>query len=735
MARNSSSLHIGIPQSTLQPHNILKNDATPGSPGYFQPKEEASFSFTRNGSQYLASPSSVTSASPMMIPVPFKIQVPISTLTLTPHPTKDEKRRLSEYEFPAPAAKVDTLYQSYLNQPFTQLRQQRLQEHQTQQQQYQKRTYASKYANYTNSSQTIVRSHSLGSQKKPSTNLALSMIEKEKMAFQCSPSNRDSVVSPPPPPYLNSDHGVDPLDQSFISPSGLTMITPASLAWSKRNSLPLLTSSRSAASIPSLSNQMTRTARELKRHSLPVTSSATSAGTPQWPSAMTLAMTAVTRPKLARTMPPQAIPILYTGETKSPLPTSTATAIFTPRTSRLLEKGETDTLYSYKLSEDGQNSPRSASFNAGPRTKDHNFIDMQRTRIVSGTSQGQFPGFWKDAKQHRMHWMFISLSVVSAGAAICLFLMVPTLFIWSAALPGVLAILLGAQYAGYKWRERKHLKQLLKHRRLSATGLSSMRAASAALTNSCSALTPSGTNAVPSSSTNHAHRSSHSSMHTSVGSICSDSFLEPHQPSPPNILKSQFQHQYFRTNSSSTNGSPLQFTDGYSNSSQHSHHHGVPLPEYRQSWDSVQSQKSQGSQKNRSRTIQRQDSFSSIASSETVSSTSTSSELEYAVSDSPTATHLDFGLASSIKSTLEADALVALPDALKSSDSLNSLDSATMVPLSPAYISKKCGEVVLDQGETLSEKAMALFGVELPEITPVGDLVSEFAFDFGTIQY
>ncbi|KAF9430574.1 hypothetical protein BGZ76_000783 [Entomortierella beljakovae] len=707
-------------------------ETTPGSTGYFEPREEACFTFARNGTQFVASPSSITSSSsPMMTPLPYKMQTSSSAIALTPHPMKDEKKRLSEYEFPAPAAKAESLYQSYLNHPSTQFRQQRFQELQAE-------SYASKYASYTNSSQSLVRSHSLNNNsKKPTTTLALSMIEKEKMAFQYSPSNRDSVSSPPPP-YLYSDHGVAPLDQSSHPLSSHnTMITPASLAWSKRNSLPLLSSSRPSATLNlSLANPIARNARELKRHSLPVTPSST-AGV-QWPSAMTVTMAAVTRPKLARTMPPQAIPILYSGETRTPLVASTATTVFTPRTSRFFEKnGETDTLYSYKFSDDGMSSPKSAkgSSGIGARTRGRDVTDIHDKRDTSYSPNSEFPGFWKDAKHGRMHWVFLSLSLVAAGSALWIYLMVPALVLWSTALPGVLAVLLGAQYVSYRWRRNKHskYKELLKGRRHSSAGLSSMRAASAALTNSSAAATA-----------NHAHRPSDSSMHTSVGSTCSDSFLEPHQPSPPNNLKYQFQHQYFRTNSTSSttagsisvSGSPPppttttttpphhKFADGYQQQSQYQN---GSLPEYRQSWGSLHNQKSQEllSNKPRSRTIQRQNSSSSIASSETVSSTSTASEIESCAPLRSPGLNNPMPLMSS-----------PIGPALKSSDSLTSLNSVMMMAPPPAYVSKKCGEVITGEGgETLSEKAKALIGVELPEISSVGDLLSEFTVDFGTIQY
>ncbi|KAF9190573.1 hypothetical protein BGZ51_008424 [Haplosporangium sp. Z 767] len=784
--------HIAIPQSSLVDPS---NSDSPSSPDYFQPKEESSYSFTRNGTQYLASPSSMTDSAPMMTPIPYKLQ---SVLGINAAGAEDRKK-MSEFEFPAGETKrVESALQSYLNHPFMQLRQQRLQEQQEQlksKEQQLPQTYASKYASYTNSSQTKLQASStpirtdpddkkmeLYGYQKPSTTSALSAIEKEKMAFRY-PSNRDSMVSPPPP-YLSSDHGDAAAWPLNLSPSSLSgpITTSASLAAArnKRNSLPASTAPASTAVNPSSpSLAVARTARELKRHSLPVTPSANG---PQWPSAMTMTMAAVTRPKLAKTMPPQAIPILYsgaTGESKSPLSAASSPAVFTPRTLRITEKSEVEPMYDFKAGH------RSSLLN-GARARNLNLAGIQHPRALT---REQFPGYWEDAKSRRMHWMVYAFGPMAVGSLIWAFMM-PAFLIWAAALPGVLILALGTQYGGYRWRRRKHYKQQLKERQPSAIALSSMRAASAALTHSRTSsmmVVAPNTNSIggiavkdhgATAHVGHARRSSHSSMHTSVGSISNESFLEPHRPSSPHNSKSQVHRQYYRASAprSITPPPPVtHFPEGYSH-----HHPQSPSPEYRSSWHDRQSQQSLcagsplqvqiQSQNRSSRTIQRQESSSSIASSETVSSSSTASEMN--------SNHDSVGGRSSARDTLmlniepkspvDPTMRSQLPSSASSSPSSSPCMSpleTSMLPPPPAYVSRKCEEIMLTKkasrrgrtmsmggdmkgatnvpsfpaGEelcesvTLSEKAQKI--LSLPEIAPMGDLASEFAIDFGAYQY
>jgi len=71
--------------------------------------------------------------------------------------------------------KVESSYQPYLNHPFIQLHQQRLQE--------QHQNYASKYSSYTSNIQNMIRSNSLNDIKFP-TALAFSSLEKDRLASQ-----------------------------------------------------------------------------------------------------------------------------------------------------------------------------------------------------------------------------------------------------------------------------------------------------------------------------------------------------------------------------------------------------------------------------------------------------------------------------------------------------------------------------------------------------------------------
>ncbi|KAI8355807.1 hypothetical protein B0O80DRAFT_448010 [Mortierella sp. GBAus27b] len=204
-------------------------------------------------------------------------------------------------------------------------------------------------------------------------------------------------------------------------------------------------------------------------------------------------------------------------------------------------------------------------------------------------------------------------------------------------------------------------------------------------------------------------------MHTSVGSVGSDSFLGPHEP--PHNLKSQFRHQYFHSlTPSSQASSPSRFAEGYTRHPHHPHSPQSPSPEYRQSWYTTQNH-----EKIPTRMIRRQDSSSSIASSETVSSSSTCSMVDSVVSRGARVTdHYPETLPGTLNSRSHEESL--------SQDQLES----PMVPLPlPVYPSKTRDE----EHRSFSEKVPALLDVvALPEIAPLGDLLSEFAVDFGPAQ-
>ncbi|KAG0282375.1 hypothetical protein BGZ96_000544 [Linnemannia gamsii] len=470
---------------------------------------------------------------------------------------------------------------------------------------------------------------------------------------------------------------------------------------------------------------------------------------------------------------------------------------------------------------------------------------LSTSRIGGGpTSMGmgplertEFPGFWEDARQRNMHWTVYTIGL-AAVASLAWVLMLPALMMFVPILPGTVVLLMGVQYSVYRWRRRRHYNQQLKDRRPSPAALSSMRAASAALTGTTSLLTHSrsssavatapsspqfhafspnhhhlshmrgisgggggGTGMVGVGGLGHAYKSSLSSMHTSVGSVATnDSFLEPHQPSlssssgsPPHHLKTQFQHQYYRqpnngsATSSSATGSPPRFSEVYgadlmssspspptSSTGPQAHagnQYPTPSPEYRRSWfsafrtpannnssDTKNSNSNCNSNSGRwARTIQRRESTSSIASSETVSSSSTDSACDSNDSGkgSPTAARAATGVAISGSHSSDTGSFSSIPmtsprsSGEKKNPSGDLSTTTMMTPPPPAYVSRRCEDIALSLGgrgsgvnEKLGlhhslqqdiEKKMAV--VVLPEITPLGDLMSEFTVDFGAIRY
>ncbi|KAG0220108.1 hypothetical protein BGX33_008465 [Mortierella sp. NVP41] len=837
-----SPLHIDIPSAPVHLHNKKSSNPEAQSPGsYFSSKEEeGSFSFTRNGSQYLASPSSEVS-SPMMTPLPFKTmmhhnnqhhQYHTLLTPITPAPCggveKDDRKKLREYEFPAAASTVaikveSSPYQPYMNHTFTQLRQQ--QQNQLPTPPAAKATtaplsYSAKYANYTNSSstqqqqpqpqqqqqqQTVVRvsprpthNNSNTSSRKPSTTMALSMIEKEKMTYQY-PTHRVSMVSPPPPPYISpsSDHVATTTTQTTTAaiiaiapplqhldlqsqqhqqqqhPYDPTIITPTSLtqAKNKRHSLPVaLTRSASSSSVPLCSpspaiitiagvgagaNNETRPAprvftpkafsRNEKRHSLAVIPSSSSlaaanSNIAQCPSAMTMSMAALPRPMMnhrgGHGMPPQAIPIFSSGSGSTSSMEMTITmksppSAFNPRSStRLLERIESvETLYSHKnSSEEGANLSALISPEGDHKTNNNNMMlnnnsltasslriaSLQRAATVSAAERNlmmsrsssnerrqEFPGFWEDAKAHNMHWTVYSLGLVAVASLVWV-LMLPALMMWVPVFPGAVVLLMGTQYAF----QHQYYRQ----------------------------------------------QSGMSSAASSPPRFYSEGYSE--SPSPP-------RHQ----------GGGQQQTMSMSVVQQLQLQQQTPSPEYRRSWFSAfRSPVNNGDVKNNNGNIggrwgeerlknQRRESSSSIASSETVSSSSTDSGMDSnesspveAPARSPSSL-FGTGSFSSIPMTSPAISVLALglgekKDKEKERGDLSGGDLSAMLmmmPPPPAYVPRRYEDVssgivmgvgVVDEKgrkwETEMEKKVAL---GLPEIAPLGDLMSEFAVDFGAIRY
>ncbi|KAG0327524.1 hypothetical protein BG000_000939 [Podila horticola] len=349
------SLTVDIPGQSPVAHDPMDR---PDTPGYFNPKNENSYSFTRNGSQYITSPSSP--ASPMMTPVlPYK---------------GTDTRRVSEYEFPT-AVKVDSLYQSYLNHPFNQQIKNndaktspRLQKPQA----FVNANINNKYSNYTKSNKNI----------KLITIADTYKDTKDKTGMTTMDLGSPTSLASPPPPYIHSSgHGVGFDD-------------------SKEKS--------------------------------------------------TTATTTVTRPKLARVFPPQAIPIITSSSptfgpssADAKLLSSTPTSVAMGRS---IERGETETLYNLQMAEDvSSSSPRTST--RGPMVS-----------VLGSPMQASFPSFWEDARQQNMLWVFLSFGCVLLGSAIWVIAM-QVFAEWVMVMPAATVVLCALQFGRYRWRKNRFNKQ------------------------------------------------------------------------------------------------------------------------------------------------------------------------------------------------------------------------------------------------------------------------------------
>ncbi|KAG0274777.1 hypothetical protein BGZ96_004091 [Linnemannia gamsii] len=311
------------------------------------------------------------------------------TLACNVNDNSNSNKRVSEYEFPT-AIKVDLPYQSYLNHPYNQ--QSTTNKTSQPHSQIQKpQAYVSKYNSYTNSSKTM-RLITIPS----STSAALSAIEKAKggrLNDDCLNSPTSPLVSPPPP-YLHSE-------QSEFKFGGFS------------------------------------DKKKQQRQSV------------QWPSMMQIssatgATTAtLTRPKLAR-MPPPAISILprVADETGSS----------SPRISRLMESGESETLYNLQMSDDHHH---------------HHIIGTTSSALSAATTvlhpynatTLSYPTFWEDTRQTKMHWAFLSIGCVALGSAIWVLVMQAFIVEWAMVMPTATLGLVALQFGRYRWKRSKYLKQ------------------------------------------------------------------------------------------------------------------------------------------------------------------------------------------------------------------------------------------------------------------------------------
>ncbi|KAG0278793.1 hypothetical protein BGZ95_003153 [Linnemannia exigua] len=313
----------------------------------------------------------------------------------------NSNKRVSEYEFPT-AVKVDLPYQSYINHPYNQqsTTSNTSKGPQPHSQIQKPQAYVSKYNSYTNSSKTM-RLITIPS----STSVALSAIEKAKGGrLNDLDLNLNSPTSPlvsPPPPYLHSD-------QSELKFGVFS---------DKKNK------------------------QQQQRQSV------------QWPSMMQISSTTgattatVTRPKLAR-MPPQAISILPGGHlgTTAGADESGPVKLSSPRVGRLMESGESETLYNLQMSDDYQH---------------HNIGTTSSAPLSASTTvpHPQYPTFWEDARQTKVHWAFLSFGCVLLGSVIWVLVMQVFIVEWAMVMPAATLGLLALQFGRYRWKRSQYIKQ------------------------------------------------------------------------------------------------------------------------------------------------------------------------------------------------------------------------------------------------------------------------------------
>ncbi|KAF9345057.1 hypothetical protein BGX26_003604 [Mortierella sp. AD094] len=324
-----------------------------------------------------------------------------STTPLSIQDSRD--KRISECGFPAMAVKVDSPYQSYLNHPFTQ-QQAGKPSHTNQMTQ----AYISKYNNYTNSSKSI-RLITIPSP-------TMSGAEKSKSAMN-DELNLNSPTSPlvsPPPPYLHSDHGETKFRFGFDSKKPADQ-SPQQLQFA------------------------------------------------QWPSMMKLSSAkgvttaSVTRPKLARVLPPQAIPILTTGldnnnsnnNNGDDASCASPATPFPSRTSRLMDTKGSETQYSFQSLQD---------------TYSNNNVSMTvNSLLVPQTGSAHYPvSFWEDARQSKMHWVLLPFGCIMVGSSIWVAVM--QVFVeWLIVVPALTFLVFAMQFGRYRWKKSKFLDRHAKN--------------------------------------------------------------------------------------------------------------------------------------------------------------------------------------------------------------------------------------------------------------------------------
>ncbi|KAF9200440.1 hypothetical protein BGZ49_009341 [Haplosporangium sp. Z 27] len=319
---------------------------------------------------------------------------------ITPLLTQDSRdKRISECGFPSTAVKVDSPYQSYMNHPFTQQQQQQQRSagnkpsnNQTAQ------AFIIKYNSYTNSSKNI-RLITI-----PASNISVVKKSKSSMNDMSNLSSPTSPLISPPPPYLHTDH---------------------------------------RGEVKSKFEFDSKTSRQQQLI--------------QWPSMMKLSSNPdvttanLTQPKLARVLPPQAIPI----STRGPYNLSynddkdetyaSPTVLSPSRTSHFMDTKGNETLYTPQYQ---QVVHSHANVSAT--------LPSSQTGLVHSIS---YPfSIWDDIHQSKMHWVLLPFGCAMLGSSIWVIIM-HVFMEWLIVAPILTFIVFAMQFGSYRRKKTKFLNQ------------------------------------------------------------------------------------------------------------------------------------------------------------------------------------------------------------------------------------------------------------------------------------
>ncbi|KAF9273704.1 hypothetical protein BGZ68_001282 [Mortierella alpina] len=164
----------------------------------------------------------------------------------------------------------------------------------------------------------------------------------------------------------------------------------------------------------------------------------------QWPSMMKLSdatgttTAAVTRPKMAKVLPPQAIPIQY-----DELPTAASPG---PRRASRLFDGNQSSMFNVHVPQDALAQEISAA------------TSLVESFSTSRTTPKTFPSFWQETRQSKFLWVFLPFGCATLGSVAWVLTM--QVFMELAIVMPVIALaLLSLQFGRYRWRRGRFLKK------------------------------------------------------------------------------------------------------------------------------------------------------------------------------------------------------------------------------------------------------------------------------------